>query len=240
MKNAMLLTVLVIITTAALLTGCTTGNQPAPAASAPAVSQSGPALSQKAPDGGASTWLVRYKFKSADGAEALNIKRYSDHDKIELSCEGVSAVFKGRTDVPDRVKYKELAGEAGGEKQLVAEVKIKPDSIKLVDEKEALLWKVKFNDDKIKISNNEEGTNSCEIKLKDSAKGEIRDASGNEIGNVRFYPDNGKLKVKDAGGVEILISKDSQFSMGPGVILFKHIPIQHRAVIISEIMRRGR
>lgn len=241
-QNSTLFSVLLLLCCFALaLTGCGNGTQPATPA------QSGQATGENASSARPATdkntdsqgYLARFKFKAADGSEAINIKRYADHDKIELNHEGTTVVFKGRTDVADRVKYKELAGEAG-EKQLVAEVKIKPDSIKLVDEKEALLWKVKFNDDKIKISNNEEGQNSCEIKIKQADKGEIRDAGGNEIGNVRYYDDNGKLKVKDSNGGEILVTKDSKFSLAPGVILFKHIPLAHRAIIISEVLRRGR
>ncbi len=222
--------------------GCNSGgsgsqptSQPTPQAETP----QNTAAARPSQTGDTSTYLVRFKFKTPDGAEALNIKRYADHDKIELNFEGMTAVFKGRTDVADRVKYKELAAE-GNEKQLVAEVKIKPESVKLVDDKESLLWKIKFNEDKVKISNNEEGTGSCEIKQKESDKAEIRDAAGNEIGNVRYYSDNGKLKVKDAAGNEVLTTKDSKFSLAPGVILFKHIPLQQRVIMISEIMRQGR
>ncbi len=246
-KPADLLIFMVLCCCALAITGCGAGSQPS--STAPAVQAPGESAAASRPSSGAANatdaapdaagYLARFKFKAADGTEVVTIKRYADHDKIELNFEGTTAVFKGRTDVADRVKYKELQGEAG-EKQLVAEVKIKPDSIKLVDEKEALLWKVKFNDDKIKISNNEEGTGACEIKIKQADKGEIRDDGGNEIGNVRFYSDNGKLKVKDGSGTEILVTKDSKFSLAPGVILFKHIPLAHRAIIISEVLRRGR
>ncbi len=241
-KIASLITLLFSIVISLFVAGC--GEQKAPATQAPAIQPSAAGQPESARPAGENgetgeSYLARFKFKAGDGSEALSIKRYKDHDKIELSFEGTTSVFKGRTEIADRVKYKEVAGEAG-EKQLVAEVKIKPDSVKLVDEKEALIWKIKFNDDKIKISDNEEGNNSCEIKIKSADKGEVRDQSGNEIGNVRFYGDNGKLKVKDAAGAEILVTKDSQFSLAPGVILFKHIPLAHRAVIISEILRRGR
>ena len=238
-KIAALIILMFSISISFFVAGC--GGQKAPATQTPAAQPSAgspPEAAQTAGEAGES-YLARFKFKAGDGSEALSIKRYKDHDKIELSFAGTTSVFKGRTEVADRVKYKEVAGEAG-EKQLVAEVKIKPDSIKLVDEKETLIWKVKFNDDKIKISDNEDGNNSCEIKIKSADKGEVRDQSGNEIGNVRFYSDNGKLKVKDAAGAEILVTKDSQFSLAPGVILFNHIPLAHRAIIISEVLRRGR
>lgn len=220
------------------LTGCGGEKQSQP--STPSISpESSVAVSQKQLPEDTASYLTRFKFKTADGAEALNIKRYADHDKIEISFEGIQETFKGRTDRADRVKYKAVQGEAAIEKT-IAEVKLKDDSFKLVDENEALLWKVKYNDDKIKISNNEDGNNSCEIKIKSADKGEIRDSSGNEIGNVRFYSDNGKLKVKDAAGTEILVTKDSKFSLAPGVIMFKHIPLQHRAIIISEVLRKGK
>ncbi|NCB38457.1 MAG: hypothetical protein EOM80_06770, partial [Erysipelotrichia bacterium] len=57
------------------------------------------------------TYLSRFKFKTTDGSEALSIKRYADHDKIEISFEGLQTTFKGRTDRPDRVKYKTIDNE---------------------------------------------------------------------------------------------------------------------------------
>lgn len=240
MKNRSILSSLLYFfaTLLIMLTGCGDSQKPATEKQAAPITGQTSASQQQDTQAGA-TYLTRVKFKTIDGSEAIVIKRYADHDKIEVNLEGSQSVFKGRTDRKDRVKYKEAAAD-GSEKTLIAEVKIKEDSFKLVDDKEALIWKVKIKDGKIKISDNEDGNNSCEIKMKSQDKGEIRDQAGNEIGNVRFYADNGKLKVKDPAGNEVLVTKDASFSSGPGVILFKHIPLQHRAIIMSEIMRMGK
>ncbi len=159
-------------------------------------------------------------------------------EQIEISHEGTSAVIKARSGAENRWKYKESA-DGAEEKVQVAEVKLEPDSFKIVDESEKLLWKVRIKDGKIKVSDNEDGNNSWEIKSKSADKSEIRNAAGEEIGNVKFYADNGKLKVKDAANKEILVSKDLKASAAPGVIMFTHIPLKHRVVIISELLRMG-
>lgn len=182
--------------------------------------------------------LAKIKFKAADGSEALIIKRYQDHDKLEINFAGTKAEIKARSGAENRWKYKESV-DGTEEKTLVAEVKLQPDSFKLVDENEKLLWKVRIKEGKVKVSDNEDGNNSWEIKTKSADKSEIRNQNGDEIGNVKFYANNGKLKVKDAANTEILVSKDLKSSAAPGVILFTDIPLKHRVVIISELLRMG-
>jgi hypothetical protein len=198
-----------------------------------------PAASSVAASADTDSYQSKIKFKAGDGSEALIIKRYQDHDKLEINFEGSKALIKARSNAENRWKYKEST-DGSDEKEQIAEIKLKDDSFKLVDTDEKLLWKVRLDEGKIKVSDNEEGNNSWEIKTKSSEKAEIRDASGAEIGNVKFYADKGKLKVKDAAESEIFVSKDLKFSAAPGVILFKHIPLKHRIVIISELLRMGR
>lgn len=224
--------------TGLLLCGCGESQPPAPGEQSQktGAGQASPAASNKAEAG--DSYTARIKFKAADGSDAIVIKRYQDHDKIEINHEGTSAVLKARSGAENRWKYKESA-DGAEEKVQVAEVKLQPDSFKIVDENEKLLWKIRIKDGKIKVSDNEDGNNSCELKSKSADKSEIRDASGAEIGNVKFYPDNGKLKVKDAANKEILVSKDLKASAAPGVIMLTHIPLKHRVVIISELLRMG-
>ncbi len=231
------ITVMFCLVTAAFLIGC--GGEQPPAQSQSQSSNSGQtaAVSQNRAEAGDS-YTARIKFKAEDGSDAIVIKRYADHDKIEISHEGTSAVIKARSGAENRWKYKESA-DGAEEKVQVAEVKLEPDSFKIVDESEKLLWKVRIKDGKIKVSDNEDGNNSWEIKSKSADKSEIRNAAGEEIGNVKFYADNGKLKVKDAANKEILVSKDLKASAAPGVIMFTHIPLKHRVVIISELLRMG-
>jgi hypothetical protein len=185
----------------------------------------------------AAEYHAKIKFKTSQGTEALVIKKYQDHEKLEIDFAETKAVIKSRANDKGRVKYREDTAE--GEKKLVAEIKYKDDGFKLVDESESLLFKVKIKDDKIKIANNEEMTDSFVIKKKNDNKFEIRDKSENEIGNVKFYPDNGKLKVKDAAENEILIAKELKSTPAPGPILFEEIPVKLRFIIIAELLKRG-
>ncbi|MEW6711844.1 MAG: hypothetical protein AB1403_18625 [Candidatus Riflebacteria bacterium] len=178
----------------------------------------------------------KFKFKTANDTEALYIKRYSDHEKLEIDFSGEKITLKAKVNDKGRLKYK----SANDENKLIAEVKYKEDSIKLVDQNEKLLYKIKFSDDKIKISDNEEMNNSQELKGKSEEKTEIRDAEGKEIGNVKFYADNGKLKVKDAQENEILVLKNAKTSAAPGVILFNNIPVSLRCIMVNEILKKGR
>ncbi len=214
-----------------LITGCGENQAPAkPTGDAAPVAASKTATSDSR--------LAKIKFKAADGSEALIIKRYQDHDKLEINFAGTKAEIKARSGAENRWKYKESV-DGTEEKTLVAEVKLQSDSFKLVDENEKLLWKVRIKEGKVKVSDNEDGNNSWEIKTKSADKSEIRNQNGDEIGNVKFYANNGKLKVKDAANTEILVSKDLKASAAPGVILFTDIPLKHRVVIISELLRMG-
>ncbi len=235
--SVMTIALMLCLVAAAFMSGCGGEHPPAQSQSQSANScQAAAVVENKAEAGDAYT--ARIKFKSEDGSDAIVIKRYADHDKIEINHEGTSAVIKARSGAENRWKYKESA-DGAEEKVQVAEVKLDSDSFKIVDENEKLLWKVRTKDGKIKVSDNEDGNNSWEIKSKSADKSEIRNAAGEEIGNVKFYPDNGKLKVKDAANKEILVSKDLKASAAPGVIMFTHIPLKHRVVIISELLRMG-
>jgi len=235
--GVMTMTIMLCLVAAAFMSGCGSEQPKAPVQNQSSNSGQTAAVSANKAEAGDS-YTARIKFKAEDGSDAIVIKRYADHDKVEINHEGTSAVIKARSGAENRWKYKESA-DGAEEKVQVAEVKLQPDSFKIVDENEKLLWKVRIKDGKIKISDNEDGNNSWEIKSKSADKSEIRNASGEEIGNVKFYPDNGKLKVKDAANKEILVSKDLKASAAPGVIMFTHIPLKHRVVIISELLRMG-
>jgi hypothetical protein len=175
-------------------------------------------------------------FKAADGKTVLTFKQYADHDKIELTDAGKERVIKGRSNKSGSYKYKEAAAD-GSEKTLIAEVKRKSDSFKLFDESDNLLWKVKIKEDKIKISDNEENQNAFEIVKSSADRCKVRNRSAIELGDVKYYPDNGKLKVKTAENEEVIITKDSKNAAAPGVVLFSEIPIELRAIIINELLR---
>ncbi len=182
--------------------------------------------------------VQKIKFKTADDkTEALVIKDHSDHETIEVNIDGQAFIMKARMNKPGVRKYKELSGTE--EKTLIAEVKIKDNGFKLVDENDKLLWKVKISDEKVKISDNEENKNPYVLK-KSEGKVKVKDKSEKEIARVKFYPENGKLKLKDKSGNELYISKDyNKLSGAIGVLAIKEIPAKLRAVIASELVKQN-
>lgn len=180
---------------------------------------------------------VEFTFKSAENKNVLVIKRYADHDKIELERPNGLFVMKARSNKEGSRKYKE-SSDNESEKELVAEVKSKPDSFKLFDKNNKLLWKVKIHENKIKISDNENNENAFEITKVDATRCKVKDRKSNLLGDVKYYDKNSKLKVKNDANKEILITKDSKNIFAPGAILFEEIPVEFRTIIISEMLRR--
>ena len=181
---------------------------------------------------------VKFKFKTADDkTEALVVKEHTDHETIEVNLDGQAFVMKARMNKPGVRKYKELVG--ADEKTLIAEVKIKDKGFKLVDENDKLLWKVKISGDKVKISDNEENKNPYVLKKSDD-KVKVKDKNEKEIARVKFYSDNGKLKLKDMSGKELYISKNyTKLSGAIGVLAITEIPAKLRAVIASELVKQS-
>lgn len=186
----------------------------------------------------ASDITAKYKFKTGDDkVEALVVKEHSDHETIEVNLDGQAFIMKARMNKPGSRKYKELVGT--DEKTLIAEVKIKDDSFKLVDENDKLLWKVKIKEGKAKISDNEENKNPFVIK-KSEDKVKVKDKNEKEIARVKYYSDNGKLKLKDMSGKELYISKEfNKLSGAIGVLAINDIPAKLRAVIACELIKQG-
>jgi hypothetical protein len=184
-----------------------------------------------------SSYRTKIKFKDSNGQEVFVIKRYSGYEKLEISYEGVKTEIKARKNEAGRIKYKESGVDES--KSLIAKVKYKESSIKLVDENEKLLYKIKWNNEKVKISNDEEMTKPFELKKKSEEKVSIRNSDGEEIGKVKYYSKNGKVKVKDAKEKEILITKDLELSTAPGVILNSQIQLKLRFIIINELLKQG-
>lgn len=181
---------------------------------------------------------VKIKFKTADDkTEALVVKEHSDHESIEVNLDGQAFIMKARMNKPGVRKYKELIG--ADEKTLIAEVKIKDKGFKLVDENDKLLWKVKISGDKVKISDNEENKNPYVLK-KSEDKVKVKDKAEKEIARVKFYPENGKLKLKDNSGKELYISKNyTKLSGAIGVLAITEIPAKLRAVIAAELVKQN-
>ena len=173
------------------------------------------------------TYDTKVKFKTPDDKDVLEIKSDGGNIKLEFGGKVIRSELKG-----DKRKY---FYEAGSQ---IAEVKAKDaDGFKVRTTDGKLLWKIKIADDKIKISDNEENQNPFEIKKKDDgAKVEF---NGTKLGEVKFYKDREKIKVKDANDQKLFDSNTDKYSVAYGVLLIDKIPEELRFIIIGELLNRN-
>jgi len=101
-----------------------------------------------------------------------------------------------------------------------------------------LRWKVKVSADKIKISDNEENRNPFELKVRDGGRCKVVGPGDKELGNVRF--DSGKIAVENVAGQKQFEIAASGPSSAYGVLLLDAIPQQERAILVAELLSRGR
>ena len=101
-----------------------------------------------------------------------------------------------------------------------------------------LRWKVKVTPEKIKISDNEENKNPYELKVRDGGRVKVVGPGEKELGNVRF--NGSKIEVENAAGQKQFEVAATSASGAYGVLLLEAIPAQERAILIAEILSRGR
>lgn len=174
------------------------------------------------------------KVKSADGTHVIEFAASGGDIKIEIDDGGRTSRLVGALKGSGKREYAPLRGAA------VAEVKSDAAGFKLRTAQGALLWKVKLDDDKIKVSDNDENHSAWVLKTKYQDKVKIVDPSEVEIGEVKFYRDRGAAKVKDMAGAELFDSHTTRYSAAYGVLLMKGVPAELRPIIMAEILIRGR
>lgn len=168
--------------------------------------------------------------KSADGRSSWSVK--IDAGKVEAAIGG-GEKYVG-TSEGDKRRYRR-----GSDNAAFAEVKSSENGFKLRTPDAKLIWKIKFDAEKIKISDNEENANAFELKLKDE-KTKVVDPSGKELGEVKFQADKGKVKVRDAADAERFSAEATQPSAAYGVLLLSTIPEPQRLIIFAEILASKR
>lgn len=165
----------------------------------------------------------RLKIKNPAGREVFSVKFYEDKIKVEIPGLTLGAPVKTGD---GKRKY-----QADG--KLRAEIKYGKDGFKLRTPDGKLLWKVKLRDDNIEIANNEEMTSPWRItgsgkKLKVSHDGKV-------IGEVKWYPENGKLKLKSIDGSELFEAKTNGISAAIGLLRCDKINPIYQAIIMVEL-----
>ncbi|HSE97350.1 MAG TPA: hypothetical protein VLD57_03705 [Blastocatellia bacterium] len=175
----------------------------------------------------------RIKIKTPDENAVVEFHLRGEEPKIEYSSGGQAKVLRAHPKDSGKRKY-ELEG--GG---VIAEIKSDADSFKLRMPDGRLLWKVKLSEDKIKISDNEEGNNPFVLEVKGQDRIKVM-KNEQEIGQVNFYADRSKIKVKTASDQEVFESNTNRFSAMYGVLLMEGIAEPERFIIMSELLARGR
>lgn len=146
-----------------------------------------------------------WKWKLADGGE-LKVSRATP-DRVEVV---VGGVVHAATRSGGQVQL-----EAGGAK--VATGKLKAEKVEL-EAGGAFYALVKNRDDKVKVYLTDPEGSAWEFKRKPDKIKVVKDEV--EVGKVKFYPDDGKLKVKDAADAEVLEAKGAPgLQVGPGLVL---------------------
>ena len=120
---------------------------------------------------------------------------------------------------------------------------VKPDSdsdgFKLRTADGKLRWKVKITPEKTKISNNEQNDNPFELKARAGDRVKVFAPVNRELGNVRFDRAASKTEVEDAAGKTLFRVEKTTRTGAYGVLLLD-IPPAERAILLAEILSRGR
>jgi hypothetical protein len=189
----------------------------------------GGALAQAAQPAGAAARL-RIKVKTPDDRRVVEFK-LGDHVTIELGATEPGRVLRGEAPDGDKRKYR-LDG------RVIVEVKHDADAFKVRAPDGRLLWKVKLDARKVKISNHEDGRDPVEIAA--SADGYKVKRGEQKLGEVKVQTGRGRVKVKDAAERERFEASTAHQSAAFGVLLVTAIPEIERVVIMAELLGRDR
>jgi hypothetical protein len=213
---------------AACLIACgSPAETPAPASAktqppAPVAAAAAPAGAPAAANGDAVT------VRTHDGADVVTVTKRGD-GAIEVSFTdgGQKTTLQGIS--KDGVKRKYSSGG-----NVLFEVKGDDGGFKLRNPAGGLLYKVKFSDDKIKVSDNEENTNAFELKTREGDRIKVMAPGDKEMGNVR------STTVENATGKKLFEVSGRPGSAGYGVLLLEGIPAAQRFIVLAELVSRGK
>ena len=137
-------------------------------------------------------------------------------------------------DIKHHILRKDKNSYKNTREEVVLSVKGKADGLKFYGKNGKLAWKVKFYDDKIKISDNEENKNAWQLKLKGD-KVKVYDSAEREL--YRVYFSAGKLDVKSINKKLLYSMPAKKLALAPGILALSHIPEKERAIIFKELMQ---
>ena len=174
--------------------------------------------------------------RDADGAEVLSVFETNEQVvQISFTEAGQKRELRGEPRESGKRKYS-IGGGA-----VTYEVKPDNDSdgFKLRTADGKLRWKVKVTPETIKISDNEQNDRPFELKARDGDRVKVVAPVDREIGNVRFDRAASKTEVEDAAGKTLFRVEKTTRTGAYGVLLLD-IPPTERAILLAEILSRGR
>ena len=167
-------------------------------------------------------------IQSAGGAPAFQITPGSGDIKVSFAADGQSSSIEGSRHSSGKRKYARNG-------RLIAEVKPTDSGFKVRSpDGKQLLWKIKREADKVKISDNEQNDRPFVLKSK-SDRIEVLGPDGKTIGAVRVDSAGHRTVAEDSSGqIQFtLVSDHSDRFLG--VALMKEIPVAMRAIIMAEL-----
>ena len=112
-----------------------------------------------------------------------------------------------------------------------------PGKFKLYTESGDFKLKVKIDGEKRKVYRREEGDADWVLKLKaEKGKFQVRQGEEEEIGQVKFYPDDGEIKVKDTDGKKLCSMQSDRLRSAPGVCFFSELSEEEQLLVFTIFM----
>jgi hypothetical protein len=97
--------------------------------------------------------------------------------------------------------------------------------------------KVKIDGEKRKVYRHAEGDADWVLKLKaEKGKFQVRQGEDTEIGQVKFYPDDGQIKVKDTHDEKQCTMQSDRLRSAPAVCFFNELSEEEQLLVFTILM----
>ena len=166
------------------------------------------------------------KVKAKDGTSIVEIKEQAGALESFITIDGKQLALTAKAKDPVKRLYKVNGKDY--------EVKTSDDGFKLKDTSGKLLWKIKLKEDKLKISDNEENEHPFELKRKAADRIGV-ERNEQDIGKVTYDAATTEVTVKSASGTKIFQGSYSQLCYFFGILLLDQVPVDERAIVLTEL-----
>lgn len=177
---------------------------------------------------GASVAQAPFMVHGADGKLIVSVEVTSGTVKVQAGDDApITGVLK-----KDKRKY-----SAGGAP--VAEVKFADDGFKLKGADGVLRWKVKYHEDRVKVSADEDQKDALELRSEPDGRVKVKRGE-QELAEVRLDAARTTATVKAAGTETTCTLSGPLPRLAYGVLALKDVPAQDRAVLMGELVAAGK